>query len=646
VSAFLLENELSDSLEASKKWSDTWFEPFDEYERLDGNQPSPELPEHYPKVTDGTASGLGEEEVMRVWGQLQTGRVVSSPLDGADFAEWKTAIVDTYWVNKIIPNANTDAKFFEKVKLADEKSGLYGSQPLFVFPVSNGDYTGSDFILPYIRDVKLEPGKPTDRSCSYIWLARHYTKLALRRIIEQVRGVKGYAGWNLKMLQNIVDSDVFSSRTEDLPRDLKAQVDMGKTITFYTCFQREHNAPWYTIYPDSSNDKIVRWQTNTDIAGDLPIFFKYRKINMINPYGVSRYEKIGPGQNMLDFMKAANAYGIQQALDPAVQVAGDTQNDPNLDLDSLVVSPGNLMFTGNAQINWFTPDKTILQAFPTLIGSYKTDIMNLIGTNDGSVSAADSGNTQYSKVPASIRQQAERRSARDNAQRQAADDMMATLAKLMINIAIQNSDGSDAINITEEQGDKLRAAGYEVPEGETEILAEFEELKQAKYRFEIDPGSSKFEDDDATKQRIVEAMNAAASIPDIENKLRQDGKEIHWGELISGLFEKSGLDNVDKIITPLSQEEQQTIDNQEQLQAMQTQSALDQVKVQQEQEKLAQQQMKTQQEAAKTEMTSQNGAQSTGSPSDDEQVATELKSRGWSDEAVREFLARIGGANG
>ena len=79
---------------------------------------------------------------------------------------------------------------------------------------------------------------------------------------------------------------------------------------------------------------------------------------------------------------------------------------------------------------------------------------------------------------------------------------------------------------------------------------------------------------------------------------------------------------------------------------MQTQSALDQVKVQQEQEKLAQQQMKTQQEAAKTEMTAQNGAQSTKSPSDDEQVAAELKLRGWSDEAVREFLARIGATNG
>lgn len=649
--AFLLDNELEDSLDASKRYSDDWMDSFGEYERLGSNQPSDQLPDKYPKFADGTSAGLIEEEPMRVWGKLQTGRVISSPLSSTDFKQWKTAVVDAYWSNKIIPNANTGAKFFEKCRLVDEKAATYGGQPVYVFPVSNEEYTGSDFMLPYIKDVKFEPGAVSDRSCSYLWLARHYTKLQLRGIIEAVKDIPGNVGWDVNALQKIVDSNAFDSRSEDLHRDQKTKTDMGKTVTFWTNFAKGYKSPWRTIYLDSGSNienYIIRTQYNDDLAGDIPVFFRYHKINLINPYGVSRFDLIGPNQNMVDFLTSAQGYGVQKALDPPLEVHGPIDSETGIDLDSLDAGPDGIIFSGNNDINWFTPDKNMLTSFPSLIGPFKTSIMNLTGTNDGTVAGGDSGSSMYSKVPASIKQQEGRKDSRDNTQRQKADDFMETLARLLINTAVRNSDGSDAIDITEDQGDKLRAAGFDVPEGAKRIVAEFSELKGGSFKYIVDPGSSKLEEDDATKQRISEAIETAQSIQDLDDKLAKDHKEIHWGPLLAAYFDKSGIDNVDKVIVDLPEDEAQTEDNKEEVERMQMQQTFDQMKQQQEQEKVAQQQLKTQEQAAKTATATaaspMQQAQAGQPQSDDEMVKQRLLAEGWNEPDADAFIQNMRGA--
>ncbi len=646
--AFLLEDtELSDSLDAAKRASDEWNAPYGEYERLAANQPNDSLPEKYPKIADGTAAGLVEEEPMRVWGKLQTGHVIASPLSAQDFKEWKTQVVDTYWTNKIIPNANSDAKFFEKCRLVDEKSEIYGSQPVYVFPVSNDEYTGADFVLPYIKNVKIEPGAVSDRSCSHIWMAQYYTKIQLRGIINSAKNVEGHAGWDLDALQKIVDSDAFDAKKENLHRDQESKSDLGRTVAFWTCFMRGYKAPWRTIYENAGSElenRIIRRRTNPYLSGEIPVFFRYHKQNLINPYGVSRFELVGPSQNMVDFMTAAQGYGVQKALDPPMNVKGVVDSQSGIDLDSLDTGPDGIVFSGNNDVSWFTPDKNILTSFPSLIGSFKTNIMNLTGTNDGTVAGSDSGNSMYSKVPASIKQQEERKNARDNTQRQKADEFMETLAQLLINTAIQNSDGTDAIDITKEQGDKLRAAGADVPEGSRQIITEFSELKDGSFKYVVDPGSSKLEEDDATKQRISEAIETTQSIQDLDNKLAKDRKEIHWAPLLSAYFDKSGLDNVDKVIVDLPEDEAETEDDKEKAEQLQTQSALSQLKTQQEQEKVAQQQLKTQEQAAKTAtaITPYQG-QGAQMPSDDDIVRQKLLDEGWSENDADAFVQNMRG---
>ena len=615
------EDELLSSFNASEKYSEQFFEPFAEYERLDANQPSPQLPDDYPKVADGTLSAMLDERPMRVWGQLQTGRVVALPTKYVDFKEWKTELTDIYWKNKIIPNANTQAPFFKKLRIASRKSDTYGSQPLFAFPIARDSYIGADFTLPYIKDVLVEPGKVSDLDCDFIWLNQHYTKLQIRNILRTAGKVPGNAGWDMNALKKIYDSDEFSDRTNDNRHSDQKNIDMGETVTLSTCFMRGFQSAWMTIHCSGTGATVVRRRTNPNLDGSIPIIFFYGKQNLINPYGVSQMEIAGPNQNMVDLATAGHAKQMLIANDPPMQVAGDVESS-GIDLDSLVMAPSNIMFTGDNQVSWFTPDKTILQSFSGATGPYKTNVMNLVGSNDASVSGQISGNSTYSKVPASVNFQKERMAARDNAARQDADEVLGRLAKLMINTAIQNSEGSDVIEITEEQRERLTSFSYEVPEGATKIMAEFDELKDMQFDFVVDAGSSKLEEDDATKQRISEAIDRVMSIPGLNESLMQEGKRLHLSQLVTMYFEKSGLDDVEKIITDVSPDEQQAIMQQAQAAQLQQEPQVDEP-TDIEQEPMQQPEVQPQ------------------AMSDDEMVANALRQSGWSDEQIEEYLTRM-----
>lgn len=651
MSAFLLDEELAQDLSDATKYTEQWQLPFPEYERLAANLPSPDLPAHYTKVTDGGLAGFMMETSMRIWAQLQTGKVVQLPTSNEDYPEWKTAVVDVLWTNKITKRANTMAPFFSKLQVIEHKSYYYGGQPAFVFPAG----TIADFIPARVQDIKFPNGYVSDLDAPRLWYIRRYDRVQLRGVIEAAKKVKGNNGWDIKKLQGIYDSNAFTQR--DTKSQTYTEVDkafLGEKVEFATCYQRGVEAPWITIYPNGNNDddNVVRRETNYLPDGDIPIAFRYNQQDFVNPQGISQVELAGPSQNVVDLLTSAHTYAEMQAVDPPMKVAGDTINDENLDLESLIMAPGNLMFTGNSDVEWFTPDKGILEQFPATISSYKTNVQNLQGTTDATISGQYSGSTSMSKTPAGVSYQKERTNARDNFHRNNADAFLTRLAKLLINTTIQLTEGADVISISDEQRDKLVAAGYKVPEGAQQIVAEFDELKDGSFEFEVDAGTSKLEDDDATKAAVAEAVNTAIAIPDLDSRLAKEGKKFNLGVLLINYLDKSGLDNIDKIITELAPAEQKMQDDQETYKEEQTTAAIDQLKAQQEQEKLSQQQLKTQAQAATTAGAlspeqrqaplGQPSQPSEASTNSDDLVAERLRAEGWSDDQINEYLNRQG----
>jgi hypothetical protein len=562
VASFLEEKELSDAYLSSKKYSENWFKPFDEFERIAANLPSEALPEHYPRVTDGTLAALVAETPMRIWGQLQTGRFVPLVNSKQDFEEWKAEMVNIIWANKIIPNANMQAPFFNKLQIALHKALIYGCQPAFSFMVANDSYVGSDFILPQIRDVKMEPGKVSANDCNYIWLDRHYNKLQIKQIIEQAKRSKDKAGWDVKALMELYDSDSFTRQDDESKHsEARKMSDYGKVVTFSTCFHRGHNAPFYTVYRDStssSKDKIVRHDVNRNKAGDLPINFLYNQQNLVNPYGVGQIELAGPTQNMVDFFVSAHSLATQQGLEPNIKVSGDI-NDENLDLDSLVYAPGGQWYTGDSQVEIVNPTNAVYSQFTNWMSMYKTQIMNLQGTSDATTSGSSSGNSQYSKTSAGVKLQQERTNAKDNYLRQRTDEFISGLAKNLVNICIHNMSGSEVIAISEDQRARLTAAGKEMPSDIKTTTIEFNEIKSGEFKFDVDANSSVVKNDDDTKDRTLETIQSLLAIPNLDQIMANEEKEIHLGELIQGLLSASGLDNVEKIVTDLSDEKREEL---------------------------------------------------------------------------------------
>ena len=647
MSAFLLDSELAQDLSDATKYTEQWQVTFPEYERLAANLPSPQLPAHYTKVTDGGLAGFMMETSMRIWAQLQSGKVVQLPTENVDYPEWKTAMVDVLWTNKITKRANTMAPFFSKLQVIEHKSYYYGGQPAFVFPAG----TIADFIPARVQDVKFPNGYVSDLDAPRLWYIRRYDKVQLRGVIEAAKKLDGNNGWDVSKLEDIYNSNAFTERDSNSQTYTEEdKATLGNKVEFATCYQRGIKAPWITIYSSGNNDdhNIVRRETNYLPDGDIPIVFRYYMQDFVNPQGISQVELAGPSQNVVDLLTSAHTYAEMQAVDPAMKVAGDVNNDDNLDLESLVLSPGNLMFTGNVEVDWFTPDKGILEQFPATISTYKTNVQNLQGTTDATISGQYSGSSAMSKTPAGVSYQKERTNARDNFNRNGADTFLARLAKLLINTTIQLTEGSDVISISEDQRDKLVAAGYKVPEGAQRIVAEFDELKDGLFEFEVDAGTSKLEDDDAAKTAVAEAVSTAISIPDLDARLAKEGKKFNLGVLLTKYLDKSGLDDVDKIVTELDETEQQIQDDQEAVQSSQAAAAVDQLKTQQEQEKLSQQELKTQAQAAATaeaiapqeQMVTE---QPTAAESDSDGIVAErLRAEGWSDEQIDEYLSRQG----
>lgn len=654
MALFLEENELPDAYKDASAAAREWFRPFDEFERIANNLPSPTLPESYPQVTDGTLAALVAETPMRVWAQLQTGRAVPLDLGDENYEAWKTEMVNILWANRIVPNANTQAPFFSKLQTAEYRSLIYGSQPMFAFQVSRDGYTGSDFVLPYIKDVKLEPGKVADRDCDYEFLDTYYTKLQLKNLIKQAEDDKeGLSGWNVDILKEAYDSNIFKDKeTDDQNSSEQGKQNYSKRAKFVTVLHRGYEAPYYTFIPALSN-KIARVTLNRNRSGDLPITFIYNQQDLINPYGRGQIELAGPTQNMLDFLLAAFGLGTQQGLEPALKVSGQNLETSGIEWDTLHFAPGNPMVVGTAEVDVMKSTTSVYDSFASNSGIFKTQIMNLQGSSDASVSST-SGNPQYSKTPAGVKYQQERTNAKDNFLRQRADEAVSALAKNLINLAIGNMSGGEFVKITEDQREKLISAGKDVPADATQILVEFDELKDGEFNFDVDPNSSIVKNDDDTKERLVELTTTLLGIPELPAYLQADGKELHVGELISRILSTAGIDDWEKVITDISPEKLAAIQAAENAAATGMEVPAEELPVDQpieqpmEQVPMEDMQMQPEQEMpqdAQIEPTNARdqiaiGLLQEGWEQDDVIVYLMLMQNGWEDPQIREYIAK------
>lgn len=546
---YLTKEELKDAYYEADKGAKDWFKPFDEYERLAANKLSKSIGKNMPRVNDGSLAASLLETPMQVYPAMQTGKFTAQNRKEA----WINEIANIVWKTKIIPNANTQSMFFDKEQIALYRALKYGAQPRYNFFISTENYTGSDWSLPYVRNVKLEPGKFSVDDCDYVFLDVYYTKFQLKKIIERLGKEKDTGGWDVKLLKQLADMAMTSKEMEEQNINEREKQVRASGIKVVACFNRGKDAPFYMFSPQLTSDKCLRTWKNPDPTGELPITMQYCYENLETPYGIGRAELAGPTQNVLDYMTQAHVLATQIGLQPPKKLSGPTDST---NFNSLTFTPDALWQLGNAQIDVVQTASSVYSQFPANFGLYKSQLQTLQGRTDGSVSA-ESGNPNFSKTQAGVKMQQERTNSQDNYLRNKADTASAKMAQKMMNVHMAQMEGADILDIADDDLERLIKAGYlddnpNTPEpsaGELPII--YEDIK-AEFKFEYD---ARPEADDDEKNRWLELIDIATSNPNIIPAMEQSGWRFNIGEAFKKVVNASGTADSEKVLTQISPEE-------------------------------------------------------------------------------------------
>lgn len=558
MAIYLTKEELKDSYYEASKTAKDWHKPFNEYERIAGNKLSKTLGKNMPRVNDGSLAASLLETPMQVYPVMQTGKF--SVVDRDE--QWLSEIANIIWRRRIVPKANTQASFFDKEQISIYRALRYGAQPRYNFFVSNETYTGSDWSLPYIRNVKLEPGKFSVDDCDYVFLDVFYTKLQLRKIIDQIEEDTKQAkinkttpdtSWNVEALKQLVDAALTSKELDEKNQDEREKAINASGIKITACFQRGIGAPFYMFSKHLPDGECVREWVNPDPTGDLPITMQYCYENLESPYGIGRIELAGPTQNVLDYMTQAHVLATQIGLQPPKKISGPTDQT---NFDSLQFAPDALWQTGQANIDVVQTTSSVYTQFPGNFGLYKAQLQNLQGRTDGSVSA-QSGDPNFSKTSAGVKMQESRTNAQDNYLRNKADTAGAKMAEKMMNIHMAMMSGADLLEIAGDDLERLTKAGYfddneETPEPSLQDIPILYEELRGKFKFEFDPRPEADQDE---KNRWLELIDIATSNPNVLPAIEQSGYRFNLGEAFKKVLGASGADQWEKVLDEISPEE-------------------------------------------------------------------------------------------
>lgn len=591
--AFLDKSEIHEAYTDATEEALQWRIAYPEYERLMDNGLMEGLDENLPEVNDGSLAASLFKLAKRVIKKKLGGRPVATNRDD----KWINDLADIQWRNEILPNANSMATPRRKWKDAARKAAGYGGQPIINLFVENGDYCGSDFIVPYCQDVKLEAGKASDMDSDVIFWDVYYTKLQVKNMIEQAKeeqkndkaeleswkarkeagelseeeeeAPEPYNTWDIPALEEILKSKAEDDRPGNEEHSEKRNKGVKKSgIHFYIAFQRGINAPFYMCHPNTK--KVVREWSNPDPTGDVPVHYLYFYQDFINPYGIGLVKLAGGTQNVLDYMRQADILATQVGIAPPKLIAGQADD---IDEDSMVMAQNANWYIGNAQVTPWNMANNVYQNLPGRISMYQTSLQKMIPMGTSEVSSEDSGDPLVGRTPQALKMAAANVDVDDEDFSENIDECYAAVARSMINTHFANMQGSDLIRLTAEEQEVLRKSGIEFPvdeNGEPTSKLELEwDKARATFNFEIDPDADKTKDEQAAIEGLQMAfemlkdpdtMNIAQGAPIVLGTTKIDPGEM-FAEMIGAL-----TDN-DKIVTKMTDEEVQQMEEQQAMMA-------------------------------------------------------------------------------
>lgn len=524
------------------------FQPYDEFERIARNRPHPGIAKGLPRVTDGTLSGLIQEQPKRIIQQIPTGSVVSHN-------DWLDIMAAYILENEILPHSNLQAALIQKCWAMASKALTYGAQPVFVQFVNRPDYIGTDFTLPYIKDVFLEPGKLSDKDSNCILMRSWYRPNDIDIIIQKeemlskrakARGEKYEHSWDIKVLE-AAKQQTKEKQQEAQTANEKDKNTKSEVIEIIHAFQRGVGATFYSFCPDlPDGENVVRRKINKDPRGAIPIHFMYANVDLSNPLGRGSVELSGGMQNLLDSEVQAYQYMRALLMNPPLEIKGNVRSSI---IKYAPAAQWRLGTDPNASVRPVDLSTSSLESFPQNYGLIKTQILNLNSSTDTSVSA-DVGNPGFSKTPAGINAMESKLGVSDNYMRKQFETVFEDICETEINLYFAERSGIHEIQVDKDTAAKLTKIDPNIVGPKNMVRIDFDS-ETAKLKFQVDASTSSVNDDAAERDRLVELLDLSGKYPQFAELLGEDGTK----ELINRIIIKSGVEDPEKIMPQAEDEE-------------------------------------------------------------------------------------------
>lgn len=534
--SYLNTKNIFDQYETSKRHTELLTDPFPEFERISRNKPHESIDNRYPKTTDGTTAAVIRKTPRRVVQKLPSGVVKSDDED-----DWLPIVAQFIYTNKILEYANTEYDLLTKCWNILEKGLTFGSAATYTPFVNHDGYFCSDLTSPYWGDVFLQPGKKSGYDCNYVFLRSWWQKEDVEALIRQEKKLKKNAkkrgeeyesSWDLKALRKVLNSETMKDDQATTPAE-EERVTNPTGIEFVTAFQEGVNAIFYTFNPGSK--EIVRRKTNKDPRGKTPIDWMYADVDGSNPLGRGIVELVGGLQNLIDSDMQMYQYNRALMLNPPVikRGAGFSKNQ-------VVYEPGRIIDLGsseNANVEPLTIDTSAVTNYPNLYGLQKSQLLNLVGSPDSSISS-ESGNPSFSKTDSGVKQQEAAVSVDDNYVRKMFEKWFERWSETAINLYFAERKGVEELQLDKETADKLRELAQKGKFDET-MLSEDNKIRidydtaTPALRFRVDASTSETEDNNdkiTTLQGLLETVQNSSKL----QKIIPDETFVSvWNEIVS-----------------------------------------------------------------------------------------------------------------
>jgi hypothetical protein len=507
------------------------------------------------QVFDPKLSTLALERSFRVMAQLPMGKVRGISKNDIGDSMLKNLLLEKY----VLPNANAQFDFLTKMRMVDLYSNVYGNFfTLIDWDVRPNGYVGPDVWLLNIRDVFPQVGAVSLDDSDYV-IVRTWKPLSYFERLKKQDGFKNIPEI-LKLLksktgskQNRTSESMSKREESEYPQEQPA-----KNKGYFEVLTRFERDRWVDICVDADGLEFRDIKSPHD-DHDLPVKCKY-SIPLLDDFmGMSDFERGGSMQRTVNSIWNLYLDGVKMSIFPPVLV----NKDNIAAMSSISMTAAAKWLVRNQINNSAQPLSLSPQGTNTFNNVYRVataSLLNMFGTTDTATTAeVDPGS---GKTPQALKMQSQRENTRDNADRFYMEQYLGQVMKKMCNLLSKKQSSAITVRLFKDEMEQISRSYPEIAESYDEQSSKLVVKKGGSglYDYEIVSGST-YQADERQQQEnlsLLMQMYQQAQTPQgnlLVEQLKADGYTLKFGELFKRLVSKSGIQDWDKILEEMTEEE-------------------------------------------------------------------------------------------